>query len=361
MDRSRTSMTSRPAPKSLLQHVKWEYLAAGISGGVVSTLVLHPLDLVKIRFQVHEGYGVAVTKRPQYQGMFHALRSIFSTGGFTGLYQGVTPNVWGAGISWGLYFFFYNSIKTWMQEGDTTRALGATKHILIASEAGLLTLVLTNPIWVAKTRLCLQYESKPTDCIRYNGTLDALIKLYKYEGVRGLYKGFVPGVFGISHGAIQFMAYEEMKNAYNQNKKRPVDTRLTTVEYLTFAAVSKILAACITYPYQVLRARLQDQHVSYSGVIDVVQKILKHEGGYGFYKGLFPALLRVTPACCITFIVYENLITYLLHSDKNNNGAGQIEDKLDVSVNEDMFVEGEEDMPKTKLTDNNSARREKTV
>lgn len=31
-------------------HVKVENLIAGLSGGVVSTLVLHPLDLVKIRF-----------------------------------------------------------------------------------------------------------------------------------------------------------------------------------------------------------------------------------------------------------------------------------------------------------------------
>ncbi|XP_060600939.1 mitochondrial folate transporter/carrier-like isoform X2 [Ruditapes philippinarum] len=310
MDRSRLSTTSRPVPKTLLQHVKWEYLAAGITGGVVSTLVLHPLDLVKIRFQVHEGYGVAVAKRPQYQGMFHALRSIFSTGGVTGLYQGVTPNVWGAGISWGLYFFFYNSIKTWMQDGDTRRALGATKHIMIASEAGLLTLVLTNPIWVAKTRLCLQYESRPTDCIKYNGTIDALVKLYKYEGIRGLYKGFVPGVFGISHGAIQFMTYEEMKNYYNQRQNRPVDTRLTTVEYLSFAAVSKIIAACITYPYQVLRARLQDQHVSYSGVIDVVQKILKYEGARGLYKGMSVYLWHVTPNICIVFMIYEYVINW---------------------------------------------------
>lgn len=320
MDRSvkPVSVTSRPVAKSVFQHVKWEYLAAGVSGGVVSTLVLHPLDLVKIRFQVNEGYGVAVANRPQYQGMFHALRSIFTSGGFTGLYQGVTPNVWGAGVSWGLYFFFYNSIKTWMQDGDTKIALGPARHILIASEAGLLTLVLTNPIWVAKTRLCLQYESTATNCVRYNGTLDALVKLYKYEGVRGLYKGFVPGVFGISHGALQFMTYEEMKNAYNTYKNRPVDTRLQTEEYLMFAAISKMISACVTYPYQVLRSRLQDQHCTYTGVIDVTQKILKHEGVRGFYKGLLPALLRVTPACCITFVVYENLITFLLHRNKGD-------------------------------------------
>ena len=36
---------------SLLSHVKWEHCAAGVSGGVLSTLVLHPLDLIKVRFQ----------------------------------------------------------------------------------------------------------------------------------------------------------------------------------------------------------------------------------------------------------------------------------------------------------------------
>ena len=37
--------------KELLVGFKWEHMAAGVSGGVMSTLVLHPLDLVKIRFQ----------------------------------------------------------------------------------------------------------------------------------------------------------------------------------------------------------------------------------------------------------------------------------------------------------------------
>lgn len=36
--------------QKVFSHVKVENLIAGLSGGVVSTLVLHPLDLVKIRF-----------------------------------------------------------------------------------------------------------------------------------------------------------------------------------------------------------------------------------------------------------------------------------------------------------------------
>lgn len=36
--------------QQVFSHVRIENLIAGLSGGVVSTLVLHPLDLVKIRF-----------------------------------------------------------------------------------------------------------------------------------------------------------------------------------------------------------------------------------------------------------------------------------------------------------------------
>jgi len=37
-------------PQNVFAHVKYEHLLAGISGGVTSTIILHPLDLIKIRF-----------------------------------------------------------------------------------------------------------------------------------------------------------------------------------------------------------------------------------------------------------------------------------------------------------------------
>lgn len=35
---------------TLFKHVKYEHLVAGVTGGVTSTVLLHPLDLLKIRF-----------------------------------------------------------------------------------------------------------------------------------------------------------------------------------------------------------------------------------------------------------------------------------------------------------------------
>ncbi|XP_076456376.1 solute carrier family 25 member 32-like [Babylonia areolata] len=318
-----SSSTNKPASVGLLRHIRFEHLYAGVSGGVVSTLVLHPLELVKIRFQVNEGNGSA--GRPTYQGTLHAMRSIFHNSGFVGLYQGVTPNIWGAGISWGLYFFFYNTMKTWMQEGNSQVNLGAANHLLIASTAGFSTLVLTNPIWVTRTRLCLQYEGVAGAGASagagagaggiapvYHGTINTLVQIFKGEGIRGLYKGFVPGVLGISHGALQFMAYEEMKTMFNQYRNQPLDTQLTSAEYVLIAAASKMHAACLTYPFQVVRSRLQDQHRAYKGVIDVCQQIIRKESYRGFYKGFCAYMLHVTPNICIVFLLYE-LLTRKTH------------------------------------------------
>lgn len=247
--------------------------------------------------------------------------NIVKTEGVTGLYQGVTPNILGAGSAWGFYFLFYNAFKSGLQGGNRQKQLSAGSHLLAASSSGVLTLTITNPIWVVKTRLCLQ-SSGGSNTKKYSGFIDALVKISRQEGLRGLYSGFVPGLFGVSHGAVQFMAYEELKNSYHNYYKQDITTKLGTLEYLSFAAMSKLLAAFITYPYQVVRTRLQNQEKKYSGSLDCIRKIYTLEGGIGFYKGLTPNLIRVVPATMITFVVYENLSHYLLKREESKKVVG---------------------------------------
>lgn len=181
---------------------------------------------------------------------------------------------------------------------------------------GAITAVMTNPFWVIKTRMCTTTRYTPD---AYKGLIDGLKRLAKEEGIRGLYRGMVPALFGVSHGAIQFMVYEELKKWRNDLRKKQGsidntehDTRLSTTEYLTMAASSKVTATITTYPYQVLRSRLQDRETrdTYKGVMDCIRKIRVAEGYIGFYKGLAPNIIRVLPGTCITFLVYENLNQY---------------------------------------------------
>jgi len=107
--------------------------------------------------------------------------------------------------------------------------------------------------------------------VKYSGLSDTLIKIAGQEGLRGLYSGLVPGLFGVSHSAIQFGAYEELKKHYHNYYNQPITTKLGNTEYLCLAALSKFVAAFTTYPYQVVRARLQDLGNKYAGTADCVR------------------------------------------------------------------------------------------
>ncbi len=91
-----------------------------------------------------------------------------------------------------------------------------------------MTLSVTNPIWVVKTRLCLSNTAKVPAYMQYKGLYDGLTRLYVHEGFRGLYRGFTPGLLGTSHGAIQFMLYEELKKYYANYKSISIDSKLVS-------------------------------------------------------------------------------------------------------------------------------------
>jgi solute carrier family 25 folate transporter 32 len=107
-----------------------------------------------------------------------------------------------------------------------------------------------------------------------------------------------------------WLAHLEQKH-YSGPNDNSTTPKLDTTHYSIFSSMSKVFAVVCTYPFQLVRARLQDQHQSYKNLTDVVVKTYKNERFYGFYKGLIPCLIRVTPAASVTFIVYENLLEFL--------------------------------------------------
>jgi solute carrier family 25 (mitochondrial folate transporter), member 32 len=141
----------------------------------------------------------------------------------------------------------------------------------------------------------------------YKSIADGMRQIYRNEGLPGFYRGFVPSLFGVMHGAIQLMTYEQLKQlrADGDSGQRK---KLTNMDYFLCSGLSKAVAGSITYPHQVVRSRLQvqDAKETYKNARDVLVQVWRHEGLAGFYKGLGPNLLRVVPSSCVTFLVYEN-------------------------------------------------------
>lgn len=190
----------------------------------------------------------------------------------------------------------------------------------IQKRLGALTAVLTNPIWVIKTRMLSTGASVPG---AYASLSSGVRQIYRSEGLTGFYRGLIPSLFGVSHGALQFMAYEQLKRYRSSvsvwevipDNNEPKRTRreLDNLDYLVLSGLSKIFAGSVTYPYQVIRSRLQtyDASGTYRGLFDAVVQIWRRESLAGFYKGLGPNLFRVLPSTWITFLVYENTRKYL--------------------------------------------------
>lgn len=62
----------------------------------------------------------------------------------------------------------------------------SANNLFVGTLTGAIVLAMTNPFWVVKTRLCLQYETQ--EAKTYKGMTDCYRKIVKHEGFMGLYK-----------------------------------------------------------------------------------------------------------------------------------------------------------------------------
>jgi solute carrier family 25 folate transporter 32 len=104
-------------------------------------------------------------------------------------------------MAWGVYFFAYSQAKARCQRRRGTRPLGPAQHLASAAQAGALVCLLTNPVWVAKTRMQLQRVSAAAagtavaaGAQQYRGLAHCLVTIARDEGMRGLYKGLLPSL-----------------------------------------------------------------------------------------------------------------------------------------------------------------------
>ncbi|CAG8689037.1 3481_t:CDS:2, partial [Funneliformis mosseae] len=88
-------------PKSFSGSTAFDHAMAGITAGAMTTILLHPLDLIKTRFQVDE----STKRRRRFGATFIEMKYIVKKHQFIGLYRGVTANLAGATASWGFYFY----------------------------------------------------------------------------------------------------------------------------------------------------------------------------------------------------------------------------------------------------------------
>ncbi|PRW50796.1 polyubiquitin 3 isoform A [Chlorella sorokiniana] len=282
-------------------------VAGGIAGAITATVVC-PLDVLKTRLQVQGKAGAAM-----YRGVGGGLSKIMREEGMRGLYRGLTPTLVALLPNWAVYFTAYERLKQAIGSRVAPQwSSSAAVHMAAAAGAGAATMLITNPLWVIKTRLQTQNMGirmgASGNPALYRGTIDALVRIAREEGVVGLYSGLGPSLLGVMHVVIQFPLYESLKARFAARHADggPQSEKLNLYELILASATSKMVASTATYPHEVVRSRM---HIAgtgaFTGLLRTCRQILAEDGVPGFYRGCMTNLLRTTPAAAVTFTSFE--------------------------------------------------------
>jgi solute carrier family 25 folate transporter 32 len=245
-------------------------VVSGLSAGFTTTIITHPLDLIKVRLQVSNDSFTQLMRKIHHD-----------KGGFIKYYRGIAPNLVGNILAWSGYFSLYAEFKSIIPNTNST-----VNYFCSSVLAGISTSLLTNPIWVLKTRI-VGNPSGNRSMITLAG------QIFRNEGIKAFWKGTIPSLFLVFQASLQFTFYDHGKAWIGHD--------LSTGQYLYLSATSKILSMCIMYPTQVVKSRLQFTTESKS----IRTTLLEVWNQRAFYNGLGANLMRVVPATCVTFVVYE--------------------------------------------------------
>ncbi|PVU88018.1 hypothetical protein BB559_005774 [Furculomyces boomerangus] len=273
---------------------------AGAGGGIFSLAATYPLVTVSSRLQVQRTNPEAT----KYDGNVDAFKKILSKEGIPGLFSGLESAVFGAAVTNGVYYYFFESVRKRFMELSNSKNMNIKESLITGAIAGAMTTIITNPIWVVNTRAMVREKSASQKSSK--STFQELKEIIKTDGLASLWQGIAPALILVINPVIQYTVFEQIKNKIEKTKS------MGNLDFFILGAFSKLVATSITYPYIVVKSRMQmrqskDDSQRYTSVIDGFKKIISTEGIKGLYNGIESKLLQSVLTAALLFMSKEAL------------------------------------------------------
>lgn len=190
-------------------------ITAAASAGAVASCVSCPADLVLVRMQA-DGRLPAQQQRG-YRNVFSGLCTIVETEGAAQLFRGLRPLVLrGCFVTVGQFTTYETAKRTVMDQFGMKDKMWT--HLLASTAAGTVSTLLVNPLDVVKSRM-MQSSTIPssaqTSLATYTSDVDCVRKTWRFEGIRGFYKGLTPCFMRqCPQVVLMWVIFEQYKNFF---------------------------------------------------------------------------------------------------------------------------------------------------
>ncbi|CAG8579312.1 6618_t:CDS:2 [Diversispora eburnea] len=271
-------------------------ICGAIAGGF-SRFVVAPLDVIKIRLQLQPGRPnfnfrskhrtISIDRK--YNGIRHALFTIFQEEGLRGLWKG--------NLSAEYLYISYGAVQflTYQKMQDLFKFIEKRPNNKLIFDKNITTI--------------------------YEGIIHSIQNIRSQEGFYGFYRGISASIIQIiPYMSLTFGSYEFFKKSFQRLERFEENNlrfnNLKGSEDLISGAMAGTLGKTGVFPLDLLRKRLQIQGpdrskyviknipLYASSIISCIKQICKEDGFLGLYKGLSPAIVKSAFASAVTFFVY---------------------------------------------------------
>jgi adenine nucleotide transporter 17 len=381
-------------PPAVLTPPPIAHAAAGCVGSALSLFLFYPLERARIELQAHAPdddndyshtfsnnststtigsrrnicFSQPIKRLPDKRTWHQRNRSIVAClvrlRERRQLYRGVKPVVATLALSNFIFFYALQVCKQLFTVRYNSYSESAYHALLATTLAGIVNVLLTNPLWVVNLRLVQGDED--LDVANYpsrgntgkRGFLDILQDIARNEGIGQLWSGTGASLLLVSNPAIQLFIYEQGKNSLLQQQTRSFlkpfrqviqgehrldfSNTLNPLEAFFLGALSKGIATVLTYPLQLAQVivRLQrenrlvassvestsktqkrtensyqtlaSQHSRrFRGTWDCIFQLYRKGGILALYTGMDAKLLLNILSAAFTFLTYEQILIFI--------------------------------------------------
>ncbi|OCF32094.1 solute carrier family 25 (peroxisomal adenine nucleotide transporter), member 17 [Kwoniella heveanensis BCC8398] len=315
------------------------HAVAGSVGGCVSMALTYPLVNLSTR--------AAVQTKKEHLTITQAIQKTLAEEGLSGLYSGLSSSLAGIAVTNGVYYAFYEETRSILlrrraNTPHSTSALTTGEGIIAGLIAGSITTLVTNPIWTVQTAqstraVTLTQQSASEGDGNTEGkaavkkikpsAVDAAREILKRDGVKGFWRGIGPALILVINPVIQYTTFERLvsvllgyrlarQGATSTGQKALGRSSLSDWDLFILGAASKLVATGGTYPYIVVKSRLQAATHKYKSSLKAILHILESEGVSGLYAGLGPKLLQSVLTAAFMFVAQRRIYEFVKRVSK---------------------------------------------